>query len=174
MQTNTYDPASGTVTLSLDRARAVREVAAHYQSLLSDDPTTRALREAYAIPDGAVPDAGRRADISAFYFWTAWACATHRPGDTISYTNDWPAEPLLDHGPTSSSVLWSIISVVVLIPLMVPGVFLAIADYFTFLELAARTIGGRCASMLTFHDGATLEGLSDMDFEPAPGARRMR
>lgn len=30
------------------------------------------------------------------------------------------------------------------------------------------------ASTIAIDDGATLEGLIDMDFEPAPGARRMR
>ena len=64
--------------------------------------------------DVVVPDAvGARAD--AFFFWTSWASATTRPGHTITYTNNWPHEPLIDNVPSSGNVLWSIVSVVLLL-----------------------------------------------------------
>ncbi|MCA9516151.1 MAG: nitric-oxide reductase large subunit, partial [Myxococcales bacterium] len=115
LRTNTYDADTGAIVLSADRARAVRAVAAHYDGLFGHDPALADLRLAYAIPTDAVADATRRADIGAFFFWTSWACAANRPGETISYTNDWPGEPLIGNAPTSASVLWSIASIVVLL-----------------------------------------------------------
>ena len=42
------------------------------------------------------------AKMSAFFWWTAWAAATDRPGGTdVSYTQNWPHEPLVRNQPTA-------------------------------------------------------------------------
>lgn len=112
---NTYDPATGTITLSADRAAAIKTVSAHYESLFGNDPETAALREAYAMKNNTVPDAEHRRVLSAFFWWTAWATVTERPGDTITYTNNWPSEPLVDNRPPASTFLWSAFSVTFLL-----------------------------------------------------------
>ena len=33
--------------------------------------------------------------MSAFFWWTAWAASTNRPGHDVSYTQNWPHEPLV-------------------------------------------------------------------------------
>jgi nitric oxide reductase subunit B len=115
MRTNTYDPATDRITVSADRAQAMREVRAHYMSLFSNDPATEQLRTQYAIADNPVPDASRRADIAAYYFWASWAAGTNRPGSDITYTSNWPHDPLLGNNPTPANIIWSIASVVLLI-----------------------------------------------------------
>ena len=115
MRTNTFDPATGTVTVSNDRAAAIRQVKAHYTALLGDDPALSSLREDYAIAENPVPDAGRRDQIAAFYWWTSWGAGTNRPGDDITYTSNWPHEPLIDNVPTPANVVWSAASVLLLI-----------------------------------------------------------
>src|SRR5688572_24528439 len=49
MRHNTYDPDTGTITLSRDRVAALSNTAAHYESLFGNDPYTAELREAYAM-----------------------------------------------------------------------------------------------------------------------------
>ena len=115
MRTNTHDPATGVITVSDDRAAAIREVQAHYTALLSDDPALESLREDYAIANNPVPDAGRRNQISAFYWWTSWGAGTNRPDSDITYTSNWPHEPLIDNVPTSANIVWSVASVLLLI-----------------------------------------------------------
>jgi nitric oxide reductase subunit B len=115
MRSNRYDAATGTLTVSVDRAAAMRGVALHYAALFGDDPALRALREAYALHENAVPDPERRAKLSSFFFWTAWACATERPGSSASYTSNWPHEELVGNRPTSANVLWSVLSVTLLV-----------------------------------------------------------
>ena len=115
MRRNTYDTPSGTLTLSADRVRAIRKVAAHYQALFGGDPALARLREDYAMQEVTVPDAARRADLVRFFQWTAWACAAERPGATITYTNNWPHEPLVGNRPTGANVLWTMASVVLLL-----------------------------------------------------------
>jgi nitric oxide reductase subunit B len=115
MRHNAYDPTTGTLVVSDERAAAMAQTAAHYDALFGDDPALRPLREAYALQDGAVPDPARRRLLGAFFFWTAWACTTERPGDTVTYTNNWPHEPLVGNAPTSANVLWSVLSVALLV-----------------------------------------------------------
>jgi nitric oxide reductase subunit B len=115
MRENTYDPDSGMITLSADRAAAIKAVSAHYQSLFGNDPRTADLREAYAMKNDTVPDPEHRRVLSAFFWWTAWAAATNRPDDTITYTNNWPNEPLIGNRPPASTFLWSAFSVTFLL-----------------------------------------------------------
>ncbi|MDX9973295.1 MAG: nitric-oxide reductase large subunit [FCB group bacterium] len=115
LRTNTYDPVAKTTTVSLDRAKAMEQVGAHYASLFGNDPALEELRGHYAIADNAIKSPERMAQMNAFFFWAAWACSTERPGQAISYTNNWPHEPLIDNVPTGNIVLWSIVSVIVLL-----------------------------------------------------------
>lgn len=130
MRTNTYDPASGTITLPDDRALALSNVAAHYESLFGNDPATATLREAYAMKNDTVPDAAHRRALTAFFWWTAWAAGTERPREAgdgmvpskagvvdkqVTYTNNWPSEPLIDNTPAPSMWVWSAFSVLFLI-----------------------------------------------------------
>jgi nitric oxide reductase subunit B len=115
MRRNSYEPSTATVTLPTDRAMAHGEVTAHYDALFGNDPELESLREAYAMKDDTVPDAENRRALGAFIAWTAWAAATERPGSRITYTNNWPSEPLIGNRPPASTFLWSAFSVLFLI-----------------------------------------------------------
>jgi nitric oxide reductase subunit B len=115
MRANTYDAASGTVTVSAQRATAIRTVAAHYDGLFGNEPALDELREAYAMKQFPVPDAERRQLLGAFVFWSSWAAATNRPGDDISYTNNWPHEQLIDNVPTGAAFMWTFVSILILL-----------------------------------------------------------
>jgi nitric oxide reductase subunit B len=115
IRTNTYDPETGTITVSADRAEAMRQVKAHYIELYGDGPALETLREQYAIKNAAVPDLARRQVIADYYWWSAWAAGTNRPGDTITYTSNWPHEPLTGNVPSSSNLVWSMASILLLI-----------------------------------------------------------
>ncbi len=112
---NTHDPETGDLVISDVRAQAIRAVSEHYARLFSDDPELAELREAYAIPSNALTSDERRHLLSGFYFWAAWACSTNRPDSTITYTQNWPPEPLIDNRPTGANIVWSVVSFVVLL-----------------------------------------------------------
>ena len=115
MRSNTFNSREDTVTVSPERAQAIGVTADHYLGLFGDDGRFAGLREAYALHAGAVPDLERRKAMTAFFFWTAWAASTERPGMGFTYTNNWPHEPLIGNQPTTATLLWSIVSVVVLL-----------------------------------------------------------
>ena len=116
MRRNRFDGTTGVVTVADDRATAIRATAAHYADLYqarTDEALT--LREEYAFPlHTRLSDADAHG-VAAFYFWTAWAATTNRPGDTVTYTSNWPHEPLVGNTPTASVFLWSILSIFLLL-----------------------------------------------------------
>jgi nitric oxide reductase subunit B len=115
LRTNTYNASTGDLTISPDRAAAIEAVSRHYAALFGDDPALAKLRESYAIPPLSIKDPARQTLLNAFFFWTSWTCAANRPGSEVSYTNNWPSEKLIDNHPGSGIVLWSMVSVILLI-----------------------------------------------------------
>jgi nitric oxide reductase subunit B len=115
LRTNTWDPATRTITVSTLRAQAMDAVASHYISVFGNDPATADLRESYAMRDDTVPDAAHRRALTGFFWWTSWAAAAERPGKPMSYTQNWPYEPLAGNAPTSSSFMWTVFSILFMI-----------------------------------------------------------
>ena len=112
---NSLNAQTGTVTVSDRRARAIAQVAGHYDRLYGRDPALRQMRDNYAMKEDTLPSATRRAALADFFFWTAWAASTERPGTVATYTNNWPPEPLIGNQPTPENILWSLACVVILI-----------------------------------------------------------
>ncbi len=106
---NTYDEATGALTLDPLRARAFEENLKHYAEIF-----TNGSKE-YAIQKNAQSNPVKLRELNAFFFWTAWASAANRPNDTISYTSNFPSEPLVANVPTNSAVVWTGVSVILLI-----------------------------------------------------------
>jgi nitric oxide reductase subunit B len=115
IRSNTYNPQTGDLVVSPARAAAIQAVSAHYTALFGNDAQLQTLRKAYAIPVNAIKDSGRQRLMNSFFFWVAWACGTERPGTTITYTQNWPPDALVDNHPTGSIVVWSVVSFVVLL-----------------------------------------------------------
>jgi nitric oxide reductase subunit B len=106
---NAYDAKSTVITVSEERAAAIDRNIAYYGELFA-----RGNKD-YALPAHTVDDSSRARALSAFFFWTAWAAATNRPGDTVTYTSNWPHEPLIDNRPTSDAIVWTGVSILLLL-----------------------------------------------------------
>ncbi len=115
MRTNTYDKNTKNIVVSELRADAIKFVSSHYQGLFMNGDEQADLREAYAIPANSIKDADIMARMNNFFFWATWATVTERPGQEITYTNNWLDEKLVGNEPTSSLLLWTGFSVIVLL-----------------------------------------------------------
>ncbi len=115
IRTNTYDASTRRIVVSDERAQAIAQVSAHYRSLFSNDPATHALRETYAMREDTIPDPAHRRAIGAFFWWASWATVTNRPDQVVSFTQNWPYEPLVGNTATSSSLIWTVFSVMFMI-----------------------------------------------------------
>src|SRR5207244_3164229 len=116
MRTNTFNPQTGTVTVSSSRAEAIAAVEDHFSDLFrAGSPESQTLRQQYAMPVEAVLAPEEAQAVSAFFFWTAWAASTNRPGQSFTYTSNWPHEPLVGNVPTGDVFMWTFISIFVLL-----------------------------------------------------------
>jgi nitric oxide reductase subunit B len=112
---NTYDPATGVLTVSNLRAEAIESNSKFYSGLFTDGREMANLREAYSIPENSIKDTARLKPLNSFFFWISWACVTERPGQSITYTNNWPSEDLVGNHPSGSLLLWTGLSVILLL-----------------------------------------------------------
>src|SRR4051812_48680362 len=109
IRTNTYDAKTHRVMLPADRVAAYRQLAAYYTDVFANG------RKEYAIPHGALTNPAKQQQLAAFFWWSAWATGTQRPGTSVTYTNNWPHEPLIGNEPTAGAVLLRVGSVFCLI-----------------------------------------------------------
>ncbi|SHI84316.1 nitric-oxide reductase large subunit [Pseudozobellia thermophila] len=118
IKTNTFDKTNNTLTISKERWAAIKANVEHYTSIFSEG------KEEYAIPKGALTDPVKLEQLNAFLFWTSWAASTNRPGKDYTYTSNWPHEPLIDNLITKGSLVWSGLSIVLLL------LFIGILTYY--------------------------------------------
>ncbi|MEO8592702.1 MAG: nitric-oxide reductase large subunit [Candidatus Solibacter sp.] len=106
---NSYDAATGNIVIDPVRAKAFESCLKHYSDVFINGHVP------YAIPAGAVRSPERMRQFAAFIFWTSWSAATRRPNDVITYTNNWPHEPLIGNRPTGEGVMWTGVSIIMLL-----------------------------------------------------------
>lgn len=122
IKTNTFNDVDKSITISESRLAAIQENIKHYTSIFSEG------KEEYAIPKGALVDPVKLEQLNAFLFWTSWAASTNRPEKDYTYTSNWPHEPLIDNDITDDSVIWSGLSIVLLL------LFIGILTYYYLLN----------------------------------------
>ncbi|HEY9690325.1 MAG TPA: cbb3-type cytochrome c oxidase subunit I, partial [Coleofasciculaceae cyanobacterium] len=108
-KTNRYDPATGALTLTAAQARGLDRVFQDYQTLLSQGS------KIHSIPSGWFTDRQQIRNVTGFFAWTAWAASANRPNAPFSYTANFPHDDLIGNQAPGQFVIWSIVSVMVLI-----------------------------------------------------------
>ncbi len=116
MRRNDYDDTKQSLTISVNRAQAINVVSGHYKDLFQgNSESALKLRQDYAFPlHSTLSDEDFHA-LSSFFFWTSWAAVTNRPNDDISYTSNWPHDPLVGNTPPASLFMWSFVSIILLL-----------------------------------------------------------
>lgn len=109
LKENRYDPRSRALTFTAAQAASFRSQLGRWKEYFKEPQTSGGLPPRY------IQDDGELRLLTAFFAWTAWASAAHRPGRLYSYTNNFPYDPSAGNTPTTEAVLWSALS---LIPLL--------------------------------------------------------
>lgn len=108
-RTNTFNKETLVVTLDSARVKAIENNIKYYSGIFTNG------NDAYAIRKNSLSDPVKLRKLSAFFFWSSWAASTNRPDDEITYTSNWPHEDLIDNKPTSDSVVWTGVSIIMLL-----------------------------------------------------------
>ena len=109
LRTNRYDPSTGTLVWTDEQVKAYNDAVGHYTKMFGPDAHSHGLK-----PD-LITDPVQVKQVTAFFGWTAWGSSAQRPGHDYSYTNNWPAESLVGNAPTGDLMIWSVLSLIVLI-----------------------------------------------------------
>ncbi len=115
---NRYSEKEDQLVLTLGQVYGLKYLQDYYKKEFVNNPKQVGLNEnmikQFQNDDYMV--AGNKIEhLSQFFFWGAWLSSTDRPGKTFSYTNNWPYD--VDAGNTlpSAGILWTAISVTLLI-----------------------------------------------------------
>jgi nitric oxide reductase subunit B len=106
---NRYDNETGFITIDDTRLEAIKSNMLHFNDVFSNG------RDEYAIPKNTLSDLEKLIKLNAFFFWSAWAASTNRPDENFTYTNNWPHEELIGNIPTPDTIVWTGVSIIVLL-----------------------------------------------------------
>lgn len=118
MRTNRYSEVSKTLELTPAQAYGLEQIRAYWEKEFAQGDIH------YGFLPNTVPTAQERKDIADFFFWTAWAAGTPRPGLTYTYTNNWPADRSMGNTASTEALLWSLASILSLLTVLGTVVYL--------------------------------------------------
>ena len=109
LKENRYDPASKQLTfIDAEKDSFQRQLTVwtdYFKHPISNS----------GLPDNYIDDPEEIHQLTAFFAWTAWASVANRPDKSYSYTNNFPYDPVVGNLLTSDAVLWSALSVAMLL-----------------------------------------------------------
>lgn len=109
LKENRYDPKTDTLLFTAPEEESYRRQIVKWTDYFADPVVNRGLLYAH------IQDPQEIRNLTAFFAWTAWASVANRPGETYSYTNNFPYEPLVGNSLTTGAILWSAISLIFLL-----------------------------------------------------------
>ncbi len=118
IKTNRFDAASGNLTLTTYQAEAHASLVRYYTDLFKRG------NERMGLQSGIVRSDAEGRQVTSFFGWLAWAAGTNRPGGERTYTSNWPYDPLVGNQPLPDALIWSIVSVILLILGIAGAIFL--------------------------------------------------
>ena len=132
IHTNRYDANTGNLTLSDAQKSALAAITQYWNDEFEKgDPRVGFL-------PNTVPTADERRDLAHFFFWTAWAAGTNRPGTDYTYTNNWPADRSVGNQASSQAMVWSILSILALMAVL--GVVIYVVHRYGFFFGEAKGV----------------------------------
>jgi nitric oxide reductase subunit B len=109
LEQNRFDAHAGVLTFTEAQRFSFRKQIAKWAAYFSR-PAANA-----GLPPKYITNAAELRQLTAFFAWTAWASAAHRPGRHYSYTNNFPYDPAAGNKLTADAILWSALSLVSLL-----------------------------------------------------------
>ncbi len=132
IKTNRYEEKSKALTLTPAQAYAFERNRATWEKTFAEGDAH------YGFLKNTVPDAAERKDIADFFFWTAWAAGTARPGQDYTYTNSWPPDRSVGNTASTAAYMWSLASILALFSVL--GIVVYIVHRYGFFYGEAKAV----------------------------------
>lgn len=109
LKINLYDATTDTLRFTPIEATAYRQQIEYWTNYFKRSSGNGGLKP------NTITNPTELRQFTAFVTWAAWASVANRPGANFSYTNNFPYDPSVGNRPTSGALLWSALSLVVLL-----------------------------------------------------------
>lgn len=106
---NRYNPESQNLLYTEPEKKSFNDQISYWKDYFQQSPANRGLDKTMIV------DQEELRQLTSFFAWTAWAITAKAPGKNFSYTNNFPYEPLIGNGPSSTTILWSALSLISLL-----------------------------------------------------------
>ena len=107
---NTYDESANAAVLNDAQVYGIQYLNRYYTRMFTDADFPEAFH-----PVNYISDAQQLKNLTAFFYWGSWVASANRPGNEYSYTSNWPYDPAAGNTPPTSLMMWSFISILVLL-----------------------------------------------------------
>lgn len=132
VRVNRYDEKSKTLEVTLAQGYALEQMRKYWDREFAEgDPR-------YGFLKDTVPSADERKDLADFFFWTAWAAGTNRPGENYSYTNNWPSDRSVGNIASTEALVWSLGSILSLFAVL--GIVVYVVHRYGFFFGKSRAV----------------------------------
>ena len=91
---NRYSAATGILTFTQPEVDSFGKQIGQWQTYFATTTQNRGL------PKKMISDPEELRQLTAFFAWSAWSASAHVPGETYSYTNNFPYDPAIGNGPS--------------------------------------------------------------------------
>ena len=109
IKTNRFDPESGVLKFTQFQSEGFDALTDYYTALFQNG------NERMGLQPGIVHTQAEGRLVTAFFSWLAWSAGTQRLDAAYTYTSNWPYDPLVGNQPLPDFLIWSIVSVILLI-----------------------------------------------------------
>lgn len=109
LRVNRYDAKSGTLVFTPAEAVIFEMSPALWREYLARPENNGGLKA------NLITDPSELRKLSAYFSWMAWASVAPRPGTDVSYTNNFPYDPLVGNHTPTLAFLWSAASLLFLL-----------------------------------------------------------
>lgn len=99
LKENEYERTTNSVRITEGLEYAGQQLVTFYEDY---------FKKQSSLPAGYISDQEIK-DVTAFFFWGAWVCSTERPGESYSYTHNWPYDKQVGNTPETPVIIWTIV-----------------------------------------------------------------
>ncbi len=123
IKTNRFNPETGVLKLTQFQSEGLAALTDYYTGLFQNG------NERMGLQPGIVHTKEEGRLVTAFFSWLAWSAGTQRLDAAYTYTSNWPYDPLVGNEPLPDFLIWSIVSVI----LLILGIAVAIFVYLRYI-----------------------------------------
>ena len=110
LHNNTYNEDTNETIVDDAQVYGIQYLNTYYTRMFTDETFSEAFH-----PVNYISNPQQLKQLASFFYWGSWVASADRPENNYSYTSNWPYDPAAGNTPPTSLMMWSFISILVLL-----------------------------------------------------------